>query len=103
MLAPYPVVDVVGCLGAGVLAPALSETRTGGGYRTCSIARSTCEDYRDMFDYPAEGTPNFIWGCASPGFAGRPRAASRAPRTPGRGAQTALQARTAGVWKPHPG
>jgi hypothetical protein len=68
-------------LGHPVLsAPALSETRTEGGYRTCSIARSTCEDYRDMFDYPAEGTPNSFWGCASSGAAGRPRAASRAPQ-----------------------
>ena len=41
--------------------PALSETRTEGGYRTCSIARSTSDDYRDMYDYPAEGTPQF-WG-----------------------------------------
>jgi hypothetical protein len=40
-------------------------------------------------------------GCASPGFAGRPRAASRAPRPPGRGAQTALQARIA-VGAKHP-
>jgi hypothetical protein len=32
----------------------------------------------DMFDYSAEGT---LQGCASSGFAGRPRAASRAPRS----------------------
>jgi hypothetical protein len=48
---------VVCCLAACVLAPALSESRTEGGYRTYSIARSTSEDYRDMYDYPAEGTP----------------------------------------------
>jgi hypothetical protein len=47
-----------------ISAPALSETRTEGGYRMCSIARSTCEDYRDMYDYPAEGTPNSCFGGA---------------------------------------
>jgi hypothetical protein len=38
-----------------------------------------------MFDYHAKGTPS--WGCASSGAAGRPRAASRAPRTPWCGAR----------------
>jgi hypothetical protein len=46
-----------------------------------------CEDYRDMFDYPAEGTPNPFGGARPPGSAGRPRAASRAPRTPWCGAR----------------
>jgi hypothetical protein len=80
-------------------APALSETRTEGGYRTCSIARSTCEDYRDMFDYPAEGTP--FGGARRPALPADPvpPVEHHAPEV--RGAQTALQARTAAGAK-HP-
>jgi hypothetical protein len=55
-----------------------------------------CEDYRDMFDYPAEGTPNLLGA--------RDRPASPADPVPPvehhaplvRGAQTALQAKTDG-------
>jgi hypothetical protein len=70
-------------------APALSETRTAGGYRdACSIARSL-RGLLDACSIPRQGHPP---GCASSGAAGRPRAASRAPRPSGRGAQTGLQA-----------
>jgi hypothetical protein len=70
-------------------APALSETRTEGGYRdACSIARSL-RGLLDACSIPRRGNPQ---GCASSGAAGRPRAASQATRPPGRGAQTGLQA-----------
>ena len=60
-------------------APALSETRTEGGYRdACSIARSL-RGLLDACSILRRGHPP---GCASSGAAGRPRAASQATRTP---------------------
>jgi len=53
---------VVACdafLRAGVLAPALSETRTEGGYRTCSIARSTARTI-GCVRLPRRGNPKGV-------------------------------------------
>ena len=64
----------------------VGDARPRAGYRTCSIARSTCEDYCRHVRYPGEGLTARVVRRA-----GRPRAASRAPRPSGRGAQAALQ------------
>jgi hypothetical protein len=49
-----------------------------------------------VFDTPSEGSPSPRWGVRPSGAAGRPPAASRAPRSPGRGAQTGARARPKG-------
>jgi hypothetical protein len=64
-------------------APDLSEGARRGGYRdACSIARSPCEDYWTRVRYPVRGHPIPRWGVRPSGVAGRPPAASRAPRSP---------------------
>lgn len=54
-------------------APALSETRTAGEYRTCSIARSLRRGLSDMYDTPPNAT--LLRSARRSGSAGRPRAA----------------------------
>ena len=64
-------------------APALSEGARRGGYRdACSIARSAARTIGRVFDTSSEGYPIPRWGARPPGAAGRPPAASRAPRLP---------------------
>ena len=82
-----PVIDLCSPVAIFVVpvfsAPALSEGARRGGYRdACSIARSVARTIGRVFDTPSEGHPIPRWGARPPGAAGRPPAASRAPRLP---------------------